>query len=51
MLTEEEGTKAIIELQAKAGIEEPEDRAQKAWENFTDAEKEQTEAAYIMMCT
>ncbi len=51
MLSDEEGIKAIIKLQTIAGIEEPEERARKAWESFTDAEKEQTEVVYDMMCT
>ena len=50
MLTEEEGIKAIIELQAVANIKEPEERARKAWESFTDAEKKQTEEVYNIMC-
>ena len=49
MLSEEEGIKAIIKLQFVAGIEEPEERARKAWESFTDEEKEQTEAVYNIM--
>jgi hypothetical protein len=49
MLSVEEGIKAIIKLQAVAGIEEPEERARKAWENFTDEEKKQTEAVYNIM--
>ncbi len=51
MLTEEEGIKAIVKLQAVTGIEEPEERARKAWEHFTDKEKEQTETVYNLMCT
>ena len=51
MLTNEEGIKAIIKLQAIANIEEPEERARKVWENFTDEEKEQTEAIYNILCT
>ncbi len=46
MLSDEEGIKAIIMLQSVVGIEEPEERAQKAWASFTDQEKEQTISAY-----
>jgi len=49
MLTEEEGIKAIIHLQKIAGIEEAEERARKAWNTFTDEEKEQTNIAYNML--
>lgn len=49
MLTEEEGIKAIIHLQKIVGIEEAEERARKAWNTFTDREKEQTNIAYNML--
>jgi len=46
MKEQDEGVKAIIFLQGLAGIKEPEERAIRNWNNFTDREKEQTLAAY-----
>jgi hypothetical protein len=48
--TEEQGIKAIIELQLLAGIMEPEERAKAAWASFSDLDKKQTEAAHREFC-
>lgn len=50
MLTEEQGVKAIIELQAFADIEEPEERARANWRTFSPNEKESTERAHKVCC-
>ena len=51
MLTEEQGIKAIISLQALAGITETEERARNGWNSMSDHEKEQTEIAYNTLCS
>lgn len=48
--TEEQGVKAIIELQKIAGVIEPEDRAKKSWNSFRDWEKKQTERVHKAFC-
>jgi len=48
MLTDEQGVKAIIDLQKMAGINEPEERAKKAWASFSHMEKVATEQAWTM---
>jgi hypothetical protein len=50
MLDDKQGTKAIIELQALAGIKESEERAKEAWNSFSESEKLQTEYAHKAMC-
>ncbi len=50
MLSEEQGIKAIIELQAVAGIVESEKQAKAGWNGFSDYEKENTEAAHKVVC-
>lgn len=50
MLTEEQGIKAIIDLQKLAGIDEPEERAKKAWDSFSELDKKQTENAHKIFC-
>ena len=50
MLTEEQGVKAIIALQAIAGITEPEERAKAEWGSMSDYGKEQTEMAHKVTC-
>ncbi len=50
MLTEEQGIKAIIDLQAMAGITESEKDAKRGWSLLNDSAKEQTEDAHKMMC-
>lgn len=41
-MSEEDGAKMIIALQALAGIEEPKERALKAWREFSDDKKQST---------
>lgn len=50
MLTDEQGAKAIIDLQKMAGVDEPEERAKEAWANFSHMEKVATEQAWTMFC-
>lgn len=50
MLTKEQGIQAIIDLQKMAGADEPRDLAEKAWEIFSDEEKQETEWAHIVYC-
>ena len=50
MLTEEQGVKAIIALQATVGIEESEEHAREGWSGFSDSEKEATEQAHKIVC-
>lgn len=50
MLTEEQGIKAIIALQASAGITEPEERARSEWRAFSDSNKRTTEQAHKIVC-
>lgn len=50
MLSEKQGIKAIIALQAVAGIVESEEQAKEGWNGFSDYEKANTEAAHIVMC-
>jgi hypothetical protein len=50
MLTEEEGIKAIIALQAVVGITETEEQARKGWNSMANWEKQSTEDAYNMVC-
>ena len=50
MLTEDQGTIAIMDLQDVAGIKEPEDVARKNWKNFSEFAKKQTEEAHKIMC-
>ena len=49
MLTEDEGVKAIQFLVSMGGGSEPEEVSRRNWNNFSDYEKEQTEAAYNML--
>lgn len=50
MLTEEQGIKAIIDLQAFADITESEEKAKQGWNKMDDSTKEQTEMMHKMMC-
>lgn len=50
MLDEEEGIKAIIALQAMAGVQESEEKARKGWNSMNDIAKQSTEDAYNMFC-
>ncbi len=50
MLTEDQGTKAIIALQAFADIEESEEHARANWRSFSDNEKKSTESAHKAIC-
>ena len=50
MLSEEQGIKAIIALQALAGIEEPEERAKISWQNFSEQDKISTQSAHRIVC-
>lgn len=47
---EAEGIKAIIALQAAAGIEEPEEKARAGWRGMQDWEKAKTLEVYKMVC-
>lgn len=49
MLSEDEGIKAIIALQAIAGIVETEEQAKTEWNNMSDVEKGKTERYYQMI--
>ncbi len=49
MLSENEGIKAIIAMQAIAGIVETEEGAKIGWNNMSDVEKEKTERYYRMI--
>jgi hypothetical protein len=42
----EKGIQAIITLQLIAGIDEPRERAEKAWDEFSDFDKENTMVAH-----
>ena len=44
------GTRAIIELQALAGITETQEDAEKGWNAMSEDEQEQTLIAYEMLC-
>jgi hypothetical protein len=50
MLSEEQGIKAIIALQAVGGVKEPEEKAKSAWNSFGEQEKIATESAHKVMC-
>ncbi len=50
MLTEEQGIKAIIDLQKFADITEPEDIAKRQWNKMNNSAKKQTEAMHKMIC-
>jgi len=50
MLSEEQGIKAIIALQAVAGITETEEKAKKGWDSFSESGKKQTELAHKIVC-
>jgi hypothetical protein len=50
MLTDEQGVQAIIDLQKVVGIDEPEERARRSWENFAEWEKKSTERAHKAVC-
>jgi len=50
MLTEELGIKAIIALQATAGVVETDVQAKAGWNAMSDSEKENTEAAHRVVC-
>lgn len=43
---EQEGVKAIIYLQALAGIDEPVEKARRGWQSMTPRQKEATLDAY-----
>jgi hypothetical protein len=45
----ENGVKAIIYLQKCAGIDEPKEKAEKAWAHFSSHQKEQTLMAFTAM--
>jgi len=45
-VTDEEGTEAIIALQAIAGIVEPRERAARQWRRMTPSQRKQTELVY-----
>ena len=45
-----QGIKAIIDLQAMAGITEPIEKATKEWDNFTKEDKLQTTLAHKTLC-
>lgn len=49
MLSEDEGIKAIIALQAIAGIVETEEQAKTEWNNMSDVEKRKTERYHQMI--
>ena len=49
MLDKEQGVQAIIDLQKSANIDEPRDKAERAWESFSDDEKEVTENTHRML--
>jgi len=48
-LTEEEGIKAIVKLQAVGGIEESEERARIGWSRMGEADRAQTMAMYRLV--
>jgi len=50
MLSEEQGVKAIIALQACVGVTESEEKAKAGWERMTDSERRSTEAAHKAVC-
>ncbi len=50
MLTEEQGIKAVMELQALGGIEWTEEQAKAGWNGMAEWEKGQTEAAHKTVC-
>lgn len=50
MLTEEQGIKAIIALQAKADIVESEEQAKAGWNSMSDGNKVATELAHKAVC-
>jgi len=50
MLSDEQGVQAIIDLQAKVGIEETKESAKAGWDKLSDFEKETTERAHIFVC-
>lgn len=50
MLTEDQGTEAIIDLQDVAGIKEDENQARENWKKFSMFAKKQTKAAHEVMC-
>jgi hypothetical protein len=49
MLTEEEGVKAMQFLLSMAGLTEPDKVSRRNWNDFSDAEKENTEKVYNSM--
>ena len=49
-ITDDEGAKMIIALQAMSGIEEPADRALRNWQAFSNADKTSTATAYEIFC-
>jgi hypothetical protein len=51
MDTEQEGIKAIIALQAMAGIVESEEDAKAGWANMSKYEQDITLSAYRMFCS
>jgi hypothetical protein len=46
----EKGIQSIIDLQSFVGIDEPREKAEKAWDSFSDAAKESTMAAHEIFC-
>ena len=50
MLTEEQGIKAIIELQKAGGVTESEEDAKKGWNAMSDSDKRSTEDAHKVFC-
>ena len=43
MLTDEQGVKAIIELQALVGVKEPHEKAEASWALMSEEHRKQTE--------
>lgn len=50
MLSAEQGAQAIIALQAKINIAEPQDRAERSWANMSDPDKEETQLVHKQIC-
>ncbi len=50
MLSEEQGVKAVIALQAKAGVVESEEQAKAGWNKLSDDDKIATEMAHKAVC-
>ena len=46
----EKGIQAIIDLQWKIGIKETRERAEEAWDKFSESQKQTTMAAWKARC-